>query len=87
MKDNFYHDFGKEAYRLDRIQDINIIKEFSSEHGTFGVYSVIFNGEQKIFIRNGNSIGAVVHYVGEPVSKCVSEIRNDVKEEFLGKLL
>lgn len=71
---------------MNRIKNINTIKEFTNENITYGVYSVIFNGEHKIFIRNGNSIGAVVHYSGEPVSKCVSEIRNDVKEEFLSKL-
>lgn len=70
----------------DRIQGINIIKEFTSENITYGIYSVIFKGEQKVFIRNGNSIGVVVHYFGEPASKCISEIRDDIKEEFLSKL-
>lgn len=72
---------------MDKIQNIDTINEFTNENITYGVYSVMFNGEQKIFIRNGNSIGAVVHRLGEPASKCVSEIRNDVKEEFLSKLL
>lgn len=68
------------------IQDITIIREFNNDDGVFGVYAVIFNGKQEIFIRNGKSIGAVKHYLNEPASKCVSEIRSDVKDEFLKML-
>jgi hypothetical protein len=71
---------------LSKISDINVIREFKNDINTYGVYSVIFNGKQEIFIRNGNSIGAVQHYLGEWASKCVSEIRDDVKQEFLERL-
>jgi len=73
---------------MNRISNINIIKEFKSalslnKDMVYGVYSVIFNGKQEIFIKNGDSIGAVQHYLGESAGKCVSEIRDDVKQEFL----
>jgi hypothetical protein len=71
---------------LSKIGDINIIREFKNDKNTYGIYSVVFNGKQEIFIKNGNSIGAVQHYLGETASKCVSEIRDDVKQEFLNKL-
>lgn len=71
---------------MGKINDIQIIREFKSENRVNGIYSVMFNGKQEIFIRNGNSIGAVQHYLNEPASKCVSEIRDDVKGEFLSKL-
>lgn len=65
---------------------IDIIREFTHSEITYGVYSVIFENEQEIFIRNGNSIGAVCFLLDEPASKCVSEVRNDVKKEFLETL-
>lgn len=71
---------------MSKISDINVIREYKNEDRIYGVYSVIFNDKQEIFIRNGNSVGAVKHYLGESASKCVAEIRNDVKEEFLSKL-
>jgi hypothetical protein len=65
-----------------------IIYEFhNTEHDTTnGVYVVKFNNEQKVFIRNNESVGVVSHYLFEPASKCVSIIRDDVKQEFFNKL-
>jgi hypothetical protein len=71
---------------MNRISDINIIREFENNGNIYGIYSIVFNGEQKILIRNEKSIGAVSHSVGEPANKCVWEIRDDVKQEFLEKL-
>lgn len=71
---------------MSKISNINVIREFKNEERVCGVYSVIFNGNQEIFIRNGNSIGAVKHYLGESAGKCVSEIRDDVKRDFLAVL-
>jgi len=68
---------------LKRISSVDIVKEFTNDGVTYGVYSVIFNGKQQIFIRNGNSIGAVSFYLEKPISNCVDEIRDDVKNEFL----
>jgi hypothetical protein len=71
---------------MSKISDVTVIREFNNEDRVCGVYSVIFNGKQEIFIRNGNSIGVVQHYLGEPASKCVGEIRDGVKVEFLNRL-
>jgi hypothetical protein len=71
---------------LSKISEINIIREFKNGKNTYGIYSVAFNEKQEIFIKNEDSVGAVQHYWGEPASKCISEIRDDVKQEFLSKL-
>lgn len=71
-----------------RITDINILKEsFATLNGQAnGIYWVKFNNEHKLFIKNGESIGVVCHYLGESAMTCVSPIRKDVKEEFLKEL-
>lgn len=71
-----------------RIKDIQIIYEFTNKdsQATYGVYLLKFKGERHLFIRNGESVGTVQHLLGEPASKCVSLIRNDVKEEFFAEL-
>ena len=70
------------------ISEINTIRHFTSKDSgaIYGIYDVSFNGNREILIRNGNSVGAVRFYLNEPVSKCVSEIRDDVKVEFLQRL-
>ena len=68
---------------MSKISEIKIIREFENERGTYGIYSVMFNGKQEIFIRNENSIATVQHYRGEPASKCIGELRDDVKQEFI----
>jgi hypothetical protein len=69
---------------MNKISKIDIIREFSNDEGvTYGVYSVTFNNKQEIFVRNGNSIGVIKHFWNEPINKCLLEIRDDVKEEFL----
>ena len=65
-----------------RISNVEIIYEFVNDGRICGVYSVLFNGEKKVFIRNSNSIGVVAHYLGKSSTQCVSEIRDDVKKEF-----
>lgn len=53
---------------------------------TNGAYLVTFKGTERLFIRNGNSVGTVSHFLGRYASQCVSEIRDDVKYEFLAQL-
>jgi hypothetical protein len=72
---------------MNKISEILTIREFSNDGIVYGVYSVMFNGKQRIFIRNGDSIGTVSHYWGRPASQCVDEIRKDVKREFLEKMV
>lgn len=72
---------------MENISSISAIREFKgADEVTYGVYSVTFKGKQEIFIKNGNSVGAVQHLLGSTASKCVSEIRDDVKQEFESKL-
>lgn len=73
---------------MNRITSIKVIEEFSSKDSgiIYGTYYVTFNGEQKVFIRNNNSVGAVTYYLGELPMKCVSQIRDDVEQEFLDAL-
>ena len=68
---------------MSNFTNINIIREFVNSGIACGVYDVVFEGKQEIFIRNGKSIGAICHYLDRPASQCVSEIRENVKEEFL----
>ena len=67
---------------MNNINAIEAIKEFSDS----GVYLVDFKGEQKIFIKNGDSVGAVVFWLGASAEKCIAIICNDVKQEFLKAL-
>jgi hypothetical protein len=71
-----------------RITDIRILYEFTNKdtQSKCGTYLLNFNGERYLFIRNGESIGIVCHYLGRPASECVSIIRNDVKDKFFAEL-
>lgn len=73
---------------MNEFSKIQTIYEFTNKDfgSTCGVYLVEFKGKDHVFIRNGDSIGAVAHYVGKPASQCVGEIRGDVKQEFLNQL-
>lgn len=70
----------------NKITAVSTLQEFTNEDITYGSYLVKFNGEFKVFIRNGNSVGVVVYYKNEPASKCVSEIRDDVREDLFAFL-
>ncbi len=71
---------------MGNFKDIQVIKEFKNDDRNYGVYSLIFKSEHHVFIRNNNSVGTVAFYYDEPASKCVSEIRADVKAEFFEEL-
>ena len=71
---------------MNNITEITIIKEFTNDGIIYGVYSAIINGVQEIFVRNGNSVGMITFFIGEPVTKCTSLIKKDAKEEFFRKL-
>jgi hypothetical protein len=52
-----------------------------------GLYHVeLDNGSKHYFLRNDKSVGAIKHCYGEPASKCVLIIRDDVKLEFFNIL-
>jgi hypothetical protein len=68
---------------MSKIERVVKIREFINNEIIYGVYDVYFKGEQKIFIRNGDSVGTVSFLWGKTASECVLEIRSDVKKEFL----
>lgn len=68
------------------ISEIKTIREFKNDGVVYGVYLVVFNGKQEVFVRNSDSVGAIQHWVGEPANKCINEIRGDVKQKFLQAL-
>jgi hypothetical protein len=71
---------------MDIISEIQKITEFINNNITYGIYKVIIKGEQEFFIRNGNSVGVITFFFNKPADKCISIIRDDIKEEFLSKL-
>ena len=64
-----------------RITGVKKLQEFVNDNITCGTYLVTFNSEDRVFVRNGDSVGVVTYYYNASACKCVSEIRNDVKEE------
>ncbi|MDD4402898.1 MAG: hypothetical protein PHI24_13890 [Desulfitobacteriaceae bacterium] len=62
---------------MGNINSVKVIKETSDDSG---IYLVDFNGELKVFVKNGDSVGVIT------CNKCVAIIRDNVKEEFLNKL-
>jgi len=61
---------------------IDVIKEFQYEGRKYGVYSVHFEGKKEVFIMNDQSVGVVSFWLGSSASKCIDEIREDVKQKF-----
>ena len=70
---------------MSKINNVEIIYEFTNNdmNTTCGVYKVMFDRKEKVFIRNDDSVGVVAHYLGKPASKCVSIICDNVRDEFL----
>ncbi len=71
---------------ISEIKVIKVIKEFKHEGLTFGVYLVTLQGEEKILVRNGDSVGIIAHYIAKQANECISLIRDDIKQEFLKAL-
>jgi len=73
---------------MSNFTKIQTIYEFTNAKlgHTCGAYYVEFKGKNHLFIRNGDSVGAVEHYLGRQPNECISIIRNDVKQEFLEQL-
>lgn len=68
---------------MGNFDNLEIVEEFTNNGRVYGIYIANFQGKRKIFIRNNDSIGVVYYYYDKPAGKCVSEIRDDVKKEFL----
>ena len=69
---------------MSGITDLTILQEFTNELITYGFYWVKFNGENKLFTRNGNTIKTVIHWTGEDDQ--LMDIRDDVKKELLQEI-
>jgi hypothetical protein len=69
-----------------KIENIKIIHEFTRGRFLAGTYSLLYNGEPYVFIRNGDSIGAVFHWIDKPASECVEDVREETKDLFLKEL-
>jgi hypothetical protein len=71
---------------MAKIENIKIIHEFTNGSFTGGTYSVLYNGEPYVFIRNGDSVGAVFHWIDKPASECIEDVREETKKLFLQEL-
>ena len=70
---------------MGRITDLTILQEFINDSSiTYGLYWCKFNGDYKLFSRNGDSIKVITHYFDHDE---LNEIRNDVKIELLQEII
>jgi len=68
---------------------LDVVYEFHNKDtdSRCGLYHVeLDSGTKHYLLRNNDSVGAITHFLGEPASKCISIIRDDVKQEFFRKL-
>ena len=74
---------------MNRITDVQILERFNSnlDGKVYGIYWAKFNGEGKLFVENNDTIAAVTHSLGEPATKCLAFIRDDVAEELKNAIL
>jgi hypothetical protein len=68
---------------MTKIDNVKVIKEFTNDDITYGIYEVEINQKREFLIRNGDSVGAIQFFYGKPAPQCVAEIREDVKSDFL----
>ena len=64
---------------MSNISNIETIYEFTSNDSgiTYGAYCVTFKNQKKVFIRNGESVATVSHYLTLPASQSF--------DDFVGK--
>lgn len=62
-----------------KVKVLAVFEHFKSDlDGSLnGLYKIELNNEKAIIFRNGESWGALSHYLGEPVQKCIGNVRND----------
>lgn len=67
--------------------DINInqkIIEFTNNGECYGLYLATFGTrDNRVILRNGESVGVVEFLVGKKATNCIGEMREDVKIKFL----
>lgn len=65
------------------ITNLRIIKHFTNEGGTYGIYECDLNGKKSVFVRNDKSVGIVTFYVDKCVKDCLPLVRKDVADELI----
>lgn len=68
---------------MKKITDVQILERFNSnlDGKIYGIYWAKFYGEGKLFVENNDTIAVVSHGLGEPATKCLVLIRQDVADE------
>lgn len=68
---------------MSKITNLKIIKHFKSDsdNAIHGIYECDFKGENHVFIRHGGEVGVVSFWLGEPLNKCISIVREDIAIE------
>ena len=61
------------------VEVLNVFEHFIAELDgtTNGLYKININGNIATIFRNGSSWGVLSHYLREPVTKCINEMRSD----------
>ena len=65
----------------NKIEVLNIYHHFvtgSINKSVNGLYEIKMNNHKYTIFRNGDSWGALIHWAGEPVEKCMENIRPDM---------
>lgn len=64
---------------MGRITELKILQEY----GDYGLYWCKFNGDFKLFTKNGNVFKVLTHFIDHDE---LNIIRDDVKEELLEEI-
>ena len=75
-----------------KVEVFDIFEHFISslDNSINGLYEISLNGDRAIIFRNGDSWGVLSHLLREPVTKCMSfmrEDRADIIEQAIEKYL
>jgi len=68
---------------MNRISKVITVNEITFNKLVYGVYSVIVNGRQEIFVKSGNSVGIIHFSIEGNADKCVLPACDDIKKNFL----
>lgn len=62
-----------------KVEVLAVFEHFKSnlDGSLNGLYKIELNNEKAIVFRNGDSWGVLTHFLGEPVQKCIGNLRDD----------
>jgi len=63
-----------------KITDLEIVQEFTNDLVTYGLYYCKFNGDNRLFTRNGDKFKALIHWHNRDE---LCDIRDEVVNELL----